>query len=62
MDLRRDEREKERTYPLAPISGKRDCVASSTVSLNASEGEWPFSRRTLYWARNMPSVRKKIDE
>ena len=44
---------------MAPISRKRVCVASSTVSLNASKGEWPFSRRTLYWARKVPSVGKE---
>lgn len=38
------------------MRGKRDWVASSTVSLKASEGEWPFSRRTWYWARNIPST------
>jgi hypothetical protein len=37
----------------------RNCAASSTVSLNASEGEWPFSGRTLYLTRNIPCVKRE---
>ena len=40
--------------PFFPISGYRDCVASSTVSLKASEGEWPFARSTSYCAAKAP--------
>lgn len=49
-------------HPWFPIKGKRDWVASSTVSLKASDGECPFSRRTLYWARNIPSVARADEQ
>ena len=61
-EMGRSSRQEQITYPLAPMRGKRDWVASSTVSLKASEGEWPLARRTLYCARNMPSVRQVMHE
>jgi len=36
--------------PFSAMSGYKLCVASSTVSLNASEGECPCSRSTSYFA------------
>ena len=42
------------SMPFSAISGYRLCVASSTVSLNASDGEWPWSRSTSYWASHRP--------
>ena len=35
-------------------SGINDCVNSSTVSLNDSEGLCPFLRNTSYWAAKIP--------
>ena len=35
-------------------NGIKDCVNSSTVSLNDSEGECPFLRNTSYCAAKIP--------
>ena len=42
------------SMPFSAISGYRLWVASSTVSLNASLGEWPCSRSTSYCASHRP--------
>src|ERR1700712_5115279 len=44
------------SMPFSATRGINDWVSSSTVSLNASEGEWPLLRNTSYWAANTPWI------
>jgi len=43
------------SIPFSPIKGYRDCVASSTVSLKASEGECPAKHQQQSNKVNFPS-------
>src|ERR1700744_2000080 len=44
------------SIPFSATSGISDCVNSSTVSLNASEGECPLERSTWNCAAKMPWI------
>src|SRR6187549_1297388 len=44
------------SIPFSATKGINDWVSSSTDSLNASDGEWPFLRNTSYCAANTPWI------